>query len=60
MRNNEINEAIAKSGVKKWEVAEMLGIADTTFSKKLRKELSEAEKQRIISAIAKLKSQKGA
>ncbi len=52
--NREIHEAILKSGVKKWQVAEMLGIADTTFSKRLRKELAETEKQRILSIISEL------
>lgn len=34
-----------------WECAEKLGMADTTFSKKMRKEFSEKEKQKIISII---------
>ena len=60
MKNQEINEAFEKSGIKKWQAAEVLGIADTTFSKKLRKELSEDEKQKILTVIEQLKIQKGA
>lgn len=51
MRNQDIHEAFKKSGVKKWLVAEKLGIADTTFSKKLRKELSQSDKRKILKAI---------
>lgn len=51
MKNRAVHEAFEKSNVKKWEVAEKLGIADTTFSKKLRKELPESEKQKILKII---------
>ena len=55
MRNKDIHELFNKSGVKKWLVAERLGIADTTFSKKLRKELSPNEREKIIKAIGEVK-----
>lgn len=55
-KNREIHEAFLKTNIKKWEVAEMLGIADTTFSKKLRRELSETEKNQILDIIKDLGS----
>jgi hypothetical protein len=56
MRNQDIHELFNKSGVKKWLAAEELGIADTTFSKRLRRELSQTEREEIISIIEKLKN----
>lgn len=43
-----------------WELAEALGIADTTLSKKLRKELSIEEKERILGIIEDMSQKKGA
>jgi hypothetical protein len=53
--NSEIHEAFKNSNVKKWEVAHRLGFADTTFSKKLRFELSDEEKSKILKAIDQIK-----
>ncbi len=39
------------AGVKLWQIADELGIADGNFSRKLRKELSEEEKAKIFSII---------
>ena len=47
------------AGVKLWQIADELGIADGNFSRKLRKELSEEEKAKIfniIDSIAKNKN----
>lgn len=60
MANTEIRMKIAATGVKQWEIAEMLGMAETSFSRKLRKEVSEDEKNRILSAIDKLTAEKQA
>lgn len=58
MRNIDIHEAFLNSGVKKWEVAEQLGIADTTFSKRLRKELHANEKEKILQVIREIQASK--
>lgn len=54
MRNTDIREASKVANVKLWKIAERLGVTDATFSRKLRKELSENEKQEIISIIQEL------
>ena len=41
--NDEITIACISNHVKKYQVAEKLGITDTSFSRKLRKKLSEEE-----------------
>jgi hypothetical protein len=55
MINSDIKRAIRESGLKFWQVAEKYGIADTTFSRKLRHELPGAEKAKIFAIIDKLK-----
>ena len=55
MKNLEIRELIQKSRVKHWEIANMLNISEYTFCKKLRRELPQEEKAKIVQAIEKLK-----
>ena len=51
MANMKVKVAILNSGLKQWQVAELIGIRDDAFSRKLRYELPEAEQNRIIEAI---------
>ena len=55
MANQEIKEKISSSNLKYWQVAYELGITDSTFSKKLRKELPVELKAKIYAIIEKLK-----
>lgn len=52
--NEEIRRIIGGNGLKQWQVAEAMGMNDGNFSRKLRKELSEEEKQRVIAVIENL------
>ena len=54
MNNIDIRNAIKKARLFCWEVAEELGISESYFSRKLRKELPQDEKARILAAIEKL------
>lgn len=57
MLNIDVTHAIEiakRSGKWKWQIAEAIGIADTTFSKWLRKELPEDKRNLILVAIEKL------
>ncbi|MGN0107740.1 MAG: hypothetical protein ACI4A5_08595 [Hominilimicola sp.] len=56
MVNQEIREKAKKSGVCLWQIADVLGITDGNFSRKLRKELPEAEKERIFKIIDDIKA----
>ena len=56
MINLEIKDEIIKSRVKMWEIAEKMGITDSSLSRKFRKELSDHEKQKIRAAIEDLKA----
>lgn len=46
-----IKDACKKFNVRLWEVAERLRISDSTFSRMLRKQLSEFETERLIAII---------
>lgn len=54
MTNLEIRVAIKKARLFAYEVAEALGITETYFSRKLRKELPDEEKQKILAVITQL------
>lgn len=57
--NVDIRNTAAGSGVRLWQIAEALGIADCSFSRKLRKELPEDEKQKIFGIIKDLSKEVG-
>lgn len=54
MKNCDVKTVAKKKGVYLWQVAEALGMADTTLCRKLRKELTAGEKERIFSIIDQL------
>ena len=54
LANTEIREAAKRNGVRLWQVAEVIGIADATLSRKLRRELPASERERVMSVIEKL------
>lgn len=53
MKNIEIRMALMKAGIKNYQLAELLGITETSLSRKLRNELPEDEKERILAIIMK-------
>lgn len=56
--NTDIRVSAMSHGVRHWEIAQAMGISDFTFSRKLRKELSENEKQQIFTIIDKIAAEK--
>lgn len=59
MKNQDIRRTAAGSGVKLWQIADALGIADCSLSRKLRKELDDDEKKEIFSIIDRLAKEAG-
>ena len=51
---SELEELKSRRG----EIADKIGIADSSFSRKLRRELPQDEKQRIFSAIEEIAKEK--
>lgn len=54
MRNQEIREYAKKCGVCLWRIAERLGMNDGNFSRKLRRELPESERAKVLAIIDEL------
>lgn len=54
MANVDVKLIAAGKGVKLWQIADRLGIVDCSFSRKLRKELPQEEKEHILQIIAQI------
>jgi len=52
--NMDIREAAKQAGVHLWQVAEAYGMNDGNFSRKLRKELPQEEKEKVLEIIDRL------
>lgn len=55
MANQDIRELMKENRVYIWEVAQAYGCAESTFIKKLRVELPQEDKDKIIAIINELK-----
>ena len=58
MVNLEIRQAMRINGVFSYEVAEAMSISEATMTRKMRRELPEEEKQRILAVIERLAQEK--
>ncbi len=58
MKNLEVRTAAKSAGVKLWEIAEVLGITDGNFSRKLRRELPRKEQEQIIGIINEIAAER--
>ena len=61
MENQSIRNYAQKHGVKLWEIAEAIGMTDSTFSRKLRLELPSDQQDhicRVIEQIAERKAER--
>jgi predicted XRE-type DNA-binding protein len=56
--NEEIRRFMGAKGLKQWQVAEAMGMRDENFSRKLRKELPEEEKAKIMQVITNIGDKK--
>lgn len=54
MFNQDVRRMAAGNGVRLWQIAEALGMADCSLSRKLRKELPAEEKAKIFAVIERL------
>lgn len=54
MYNEDIKRYAKTKKVKLWEVANEIGVTDSTFSRKLRKEFTNEKKQEIYCIIDRL------
>ena len=56
--NKTIKDAARLKGVKLWEIAERLEICDTTFSRKLRRQLPKEDTARILAIIDEISAER--
>ena len=52
MANRIIREAAQKNGVLLWQLAYAVGVNDSTFSRRLRKELPQEEQEKLLKNAA--------
>lgn len=57
MNNDEIRKYAAEKKVRIWQIADKLGIADYSLSRKLRHELPDEEKVRIINLVDEISTE---
>ena len=55
MNNVEVRKAIFESNLKKYQIAEKIGISWSTLSRWLQTEMNAERKARVLDAISKLK-----
>lgn len=59
LKNQDIRDEVKDAGLKLWQIAEELRIADYNLSRKLRHELTGEEKTRIRGIIERLREENG-
>ena len=59
-KNREIYEKAKKLKVFQWQIAEKRGMSDTSHYRSLRRELPDAEKERILKFIEKIAAEQKA
>lgn len=57
--NESLKLKAAGAGVKLWQVAKEMGIADATLSRKMRTEFSNEDREQFLAAVDKLAAEKG-
>lgn len=59
MTNTEVRAAAKSAGVTQWRIAEAMQIGETTLCRRMRTELPETEKRKILKIIEKLSKEVG-
>ena len=57
-KNTEIRQSFKDAGIKHWQVADEMHISEATMVRKLRRELSEEEKTRVLQVVEQLKAKR--
>ena len=60
MTNKIIRERAHVRGVRLWQIAERVGVTDGNFSRRLRRELADEERDRILAIIDEIAAEKEA
>ena len=57
-KNKTIREKASAYNIRLWEIADKLGIRDSEFSRLLRHELTEKDKERVLAAIDEIRKER--
>lgn len=57
--NMKIRTALLESGIRFYEVAQKMGYSESYFSRLMRTEFSDADRDRVLAAIRDLRSERG-
>ena len=57
--NDTIRTRARERGVKLWEIAARLPLSDSNFSRRLRRELPDAERDRVLGIIDEIARERG-
>lgn len=57
MSGAEVKKRIFAAGLKIWQVAYAFGVTDGNFSRKLRKDFSAEDTEKVLSIIERLKAE---
>ena len=57
MTNTEIKAELKAANIPYWKIADKIGVHENTIVRRMRKELSEADKEQITKAIAEIKAE---
>ena len=60
LQNTEIRSAAKAAGIPLWAVADALNISEPTMTRRLRRELPEREKQKLLQIIRRLQKENAA
>lgn len=52
--NKDLQELASGKGVKQWQIADEIGVGETTLCRMLRRELTPEMKEKVLAAINKL------
>jgi len=58
MENSKIRNRAKEAGVKLWEIADRYGVNDGNFSRKLRRELPDEDRDRILAIIDEIAAER--
>ena len=59
MSNQDIRQEARAAGIPLWRIADELAVCDMTLTRRMRREMPRAEKEKIFAIIDRLKAQEG-
>lgn len=55
MNNKKLLELLRRENIRHWQIAEVIGMHESAFSRWFRKELSQEQRVQVLSAVEEIK-----